>query len=223
MYGGLMIRVLICDDQDVVTEGLRVILGTSPDIEVVGIAHDGAEAVDLVPTARPDVVLMDLKMPGVNGIQATRQIKDRYAGVRVLVLTTYDADEWVFDAIRSGADGYLLKDTPRQDLVAAIKGTFAGHTHVDPGVAGKLFDHIAQTSPAAPDTAVASALTERELDVLRLLARGLSNADIAKRLFLSEGTVRNYVSAVLAKLDVTDRTQAAVLALRYGLVDLSEV
>jgi len=223
MYGGLMIRVLICDDQDVVTEGLRVILGTSPDIEVVGIAHDGAEAVDLVPTARPDVVLMDLKMPGVNGIQATRQIKDRYAGVRVLVLTTYDADEWVFDAIRSGADGYLLKDTPRQDLVAAIKGTFAGHTHVDPGVAGKLFDHIAQTSPAAPDTAVVNALTERELDVLRLLARGLSNADIAKRLFLSEGTVRNYVSAVLAKLDVTDRTQAAVLALRYGLVDLSEV
>jgi len=218
-----MIRVLICDDQDVVTEGLRAILGTSPDIEVVGVAHDGAEAVDLTPVVRPDVVLMDLKMPGVNGIQATRQIKDRYPGVRVLVLTTYDADEWVFDAIRSGADGYLLKDTPRQDLVAAIKGTSAGHTHVDPGVAGKLFDHIAQTSPAAPDTAVVSALTERELDVLRLLARGLSNADIAKRLFLSEGTVRNYVSAVLAKLDVTDRTQAAVLALRYGLVDLSEV
>ncbi len=218
-----MIRVLICDDQDVVTEGLRVILGTSPDIEVVGIAHDGAEAVALVPTARPDVALMDLKMPGVNGIQATRQIKDYYPHVRVLVLTTYDADEWVFDAIRSGADGYLLKDTPRQDLVAAIKGTSAGHTHVDPGVAGKLFDHIAQTSPAAPNTAVVNALTERELDVLRLLARGLSNADIAKRLFLSEGTVRNYVSAVLAKLDVTDRTQAAVLALRYGLVDLNEV
>ncbi len=217
-----MIRVLICDDQDVVTEGLRVILGTSPDIEVVGIAHDGAEAVALVPTARPDVALMDLKMPGVNGIQATRQIKDHYPHVRVLVLTTYDADEWVFDAIRSGADGYLLKDTPRQDLVAAIKGTSAGHTHVDPGVAGKLFDHIAQTSPAAPNTAVVNALTERELDVLRLLARGLSNADIAKRLFLSEGTVRNYVSAVLAKLDVTDRTQAAVLALRYGLVDLSD-
>ena len=218
-----MVRVLICDDQDVVTEGLRVILGTSPDIEVVGIAHDGAEAVDLAPSARPDVVLMDLKMPGVNGIQATRQIKDRYPGVRVLVLTTYDADEWVFDAIRSGADGYLLKDTPRQELIAAIKGTAEGKTHVDPTVAGKLFDRIAQTSPTAPDTAVVSALSERELDVLRLLARGLSNADIAKRLFLSEGTVRNYVSAVLAKLDVTDRTQAAVLALRYGLVDLSEV
>lgn len=218
-----MIRVLICDDQDVVTEGLRAILGTSPDIDVVGIAHDGAEAVERVPSARPDVVLMDLKMPGVNGIQATRQIKDHYPGVRVLVLTTYDADEWVFDAIRSGADGYLLKDTPRQDLVAAIKGTFTGGTHVDPAVAGKLFDHVAQTSPAAPDTAIVRSLSERELDVLRLLARGLSNADIARRLFLSEGTVRNYVSAVLAKLDVTDRTQAAVLALRYGLVDLSEV
>lgn len=217
-----MIRVLICDDQDIVIEGLCAILGTSPDITVVGIAHDGAEAVERVPSVRPDVVLMDLKMPGVSGIQATRQIKDRYPGVRVLVLTTYDADEWVFDAIRSGADGYLLKDTPRQDLVAAIKGTFAGATHVDPAVAGKLFDHIAQTSPAAPDTAIVRSLSERELDVLRLLARGLSNADIARRLYLSEGTVRNYVSAVLAKLDVTDRTQAAVLALRYGLVDLSD-
>ena len=218
-----MIRVLLCDDQEVVTEGLRAILGTSPDIEVVGIAHDGAEAIELVPATEPDVVLMDLKMPGVNGIQATRVICDQYTDVRVLVLTTYDADEWVFDAIRSGAAGYLLKDTPRRELIDAIKGTVEGQTHVDPSVAGKLFDHVTQQQAPLVNTAVVQSLSDRELDVLRLLARGLSNAGIAKRLFLSEGTVRNYVSAVLTKLDVADRTQAAVLALRYGLVDLSEV
>lgn len=218
-----MIRVLLCDDQEVVTEGLRVILGTSPDIEVVGIAHDGAEAVDLVSTTLPDVVLMDLKMPGVNGIQATREIRDHYPHVRVLILTTYDADEWVFDAIRSGAGGYLLKDTPRRELISAIKGTVEGKTHVDPSVAGKLFDRVTQQQAPPVNTAVVQALSDRELDVLRLLARGLSNADIAKRLFLSEGTVRNYVSGVLTKLDVAGRTQAAVLALRYGLVDLREV
>jgi len=214
-----MIRVLICDDQDVVTEGLRVILGTAPEIEVVGVAHDGAEAVEMVGRRRPDVVLMDLKMPGVNGIQATRQIGERYPDVRVLVLTTYDADEWVFDAIRSGARGYLLKDTPRQELIAAIRGTAEGKTHVDPAVAGKLFAHVAQGQSLPVDTSVVQALSEREVEVLRLLARGLSNADIAARLYLSEGTVRNYVSAILSKLDVADRTQAAVLALRYGLVD----
>jgi len=149
-------------------------------------------------------------------------LRERYPQVRVLVLTTYDADEWVFDAIRSGAAGYLLKDTPREALVDAIKGTVEGDTHVDPGVAGKLFAKIA-SSPASPDTSVADSLSEREREVLRLLARGLTNADIAERLHLSEGTVRNYVSAVLAKLDVSDRTQAAVIALRYGLVDLSEI
>ncbi|MBN2002790.1 MAG: response regulator transcription factor [Anaerolineae bacterium] len=214
-----MIRVLICDDQDMVTEGLRVILGTAPEIEVAGVAHDGAEAVEKAATLRPDVILMDLKMPGVNGIQATRQICDHDPDARVLVLTTYDADEWVFDAIRSGACGYLLKDTPRRELIAAIHGTFEGKTHVDPTVAGKLFAHVTQTVTSPADTAMIQDLSERELDVLRLLARGMSNGDIARHLFLSEGTVRNYVSAVLAKLHVADRTQAAVLALRYGLAE----
>ena len=212
-----MIRVLICDDQDVVREGLRAILSTAPGIEVVGEASDGDEALELVPQTKPDVVLMDLKMPGMNGVQATRAICNRYPDVRVLVLTTYDADEWVFDAIRSGAAGYLLKDTPRAGLIEAIKGTAAGKTHVDPAVAGRLFAQVAQVA-APPRTSVADELSPRELDVLRLLARGLSNADIAQRLYLSEGTVRNYVSAILAKLDVSDRTQAAVLALRHGLV-----
>ena len=218
-----MIRVLICDDQDVVLEGLQAILRTAPGIEVVGVTHDGAEALDLVPETRPDVVLMDLKMPGVNGIQATHQIRGGYPEVRVLVLTTYDADEWVFDAIRGGASGYLLKDTPREELIAAIKGTAAGKTYVDPGVARMLFTRIAQPTAAAPETSIGESLTDREREVLRLVARGFSNADIAGRLYLSEGTVKNYVSSVFTKLGVSDRTQAAVIALRYGLVDLSEI
>ncbi len=215
------IRVLICDDQVVVCEGLKAILSTAPGIEVVGIANDGAEALEMIPHARPDIALMDLKMPIMNGIEATRQIRAQYPDIRVLVLTTYDIDEWVFDAIRSGAAGYLLKDSPRETLVTAIKGTLDGKTYVDPGIAGKLFQQIGH-STAAHDPEVMKTLSERELDVLRLLARGLSNADIAQRLFLSEGTVRNYVSSIFAKLNVSDRTQAAVMALRAGLTDLSE-
>ncbi len=216
-----MIRVLICDDQTIVSEGLRVILGADSEIEVVGIANDGAEALELMPQVEPDIVLMDLKMPVMNGIQATRLIRQQYPDVPVLVLTTYDADEWVFDAIRSGAAGYLLKDTPRTALIAAVKGTAAGKTHVDPAVAGKLFTHIGQGAPPL-DSSMAESLTERERDVLRLLASGLSNTNIAERLCLSEGTVRNYVSSIFAKLGVSDRTQAAVIALRYGLADLSQ-
>jgi NarL family two-component system response regulator LiaR len=214
-----MIRVLICDDQAIVCEGLQAILSTAPDIEVVGTAHDGAQAVEMVARAQPDVVLMDLKMPVMNGVQATRLIRERHPDVRVLVLTTYDADEWVFDAVRSGASGYLLKDAPREKLIEAIRDTAAGKTPVDPGVAGKLFAQVAQGA-VPPDTNIAEELSEREREVLGLLARGLTNAEIAERLYLSEGTVRNYVSAILAKLDVAGRTQAAVLALRHGLADL---
>jgi DNA-binding NarL/FixJ family response regulator len=218
-----MIRVLICDDQWIVCEGLEAILNDDPEIEVVGIAHDGATALDLIPEVRPDVILMDLKMPGMNGIQTTLEIGEQYPDVKVLVLTTYGDDDWVFDAIRSGAAGYLLKGTPRSSLIAAVKGTAAGETHVDPAVAGRLFEHVAQGSVSAADTTLIDTLSERELDVLRLLARGLTNAEIANRLYLSPGTVRNYVSSVLTKLQVADRTQAAVLAIRYGLVDLGEL
>jgi DNA-binding NarL/FixJ family response regulator len=217
-----VIRVFICDDQWIVCEGLEAILETDPELKVVGIAHNGAEALERIPETEPDVVLMDLKMPGMNGIQATRQISELYPHIRVLVLTTYGADEWVFDAIRSGAAGFLLKGTPRVSLIEAIKGTAAGQTHVDPAVAGRLFDRIAQSRAPSADTTLVDSLSEREMDVLRLLARGFSNAEIAERLSLSQGTVRNYVSAVLAKLEVSDRTQAAVMALRYGLVDLSD-
>jgi len=213
-----MIRVLIVDDQDVVCDGLRAILGTAPEIEVIGVAGNGVEAVELVEKDPPHIVLMDLNMPVMNGIQATRKICERFPAVRVLALTTYDADEWVFDSIRAGASGYLLKGTPRADLINAIVGTAAGQTFVDPGVAGKLFTHVAGVN-IEHDSTVAESLSPRELDVLRLLANGRSNTDIAAELFLSEGTVRNYVSAIFAKLGVTDRTQAAVIALRHGLVD----
>jgi len=216
-----MIRVLICDDQDVILEGLQTILRSASEIEVVGVAHDGAEALETIPHVQPDVVLMDLKMPGMNGIQATREIGDQFPGVRVLVLTTYDADEWVFDAIRSGAAGYLLKDAPRQDLIAAVKGTAAGKSHIDPNVAGKLLNHISRTA-VMPESSIADTLSERERAILKLLAHGLSNTDIAQRLYLSEGTVKNYISSILDKLGVSDRIQAAVIALRYGLADLNE-
>jgi two-component system, NarL family, response regulator LiaR len=212
-----MIRVLICDDQEVVCEGLRAILGTDPDLEVIGISNNGEEAIQRIEKLPPDVVLMDLKMPIMNGVQATRIIRDRFPQVRVLVLTTYDADEWVFDAIRNGASGYLLKDTPSEQLISAIKDTAAGKTHVDSSIAGKLFNHIAQITPE-PEPGVIKLLSEREIEILRLIGRGFSNGEIAHQLFLSEGTVRNYVSSIFSKLDVSDRTQAALLAVRNGLV-----
>ena len=216
-----MIRLMICDDQEIVCEGLQKILSADAEIEVVGAAANGAEALDLVAELQPDLVLMDLKMPVMNGIQATQKIRQRFPKVRVLVLTTYDDDEWIFDAIRSGASGYLLKDTPRSDLIAAIKGTVAGNAYVDPSITPKLLNSIAQGMPQ-PRQVEAPKLSDREREILELLARGLSNADIASRLYLTEGTIRNYTSAVFSKLGVSDRTQAAIAALRYGLVSLNE-
>ena len=209
-------RVIICDDQAIVRDGLELLLNLERDIEVVGLAQDGAEAVELVAQHQPDLILMDLKMPGMNGIEATRQIRTHCPEVKVLVLTTYDDDEWVFDAIRAGAAGYLLKDTPRAEVIKAVRGTVAGQSFVDPQVTGKLLQQVA-SQQEHPATHITDKLTEREEDVLRLLAKGLTNADIAARLYLSEGTVRNHISAILAKLGVSDRTQAAVIAIQHGL------
>jgi DNA-binding NarL/FixJ family response regulator len=209
-------KVLICDDQAVVRDGLELLLKLESDLDVVGLASDGAEAVELAEKHVPDLVLMDLKMPIMNGIEATRRIRSRFPETKVLVLTTYDDDEWVFDAVRAGASGYLLKDTPREEIVKAIRGTLAGKSFVDPDVAGKLLGQIS-SAQTQPETLLTGKLTEREVDVLRLLARGFSNPDIATELCLSEGTVRNHVSAILAKLEVSDRTQAAVIAIQHGL------
>jgi DNA-binding NarL/FixJ family response regulator len=210
-------RVIICDDQALIREGLEMILKLDANIEVVGLAQDGAEAVELAEEKKPDLVLMDLKMPGMNGVEATRRIHLNYPDIKILILTTYDDDSWLFDAIRAGASGYLLKDTPREDVIKAIKGTSEGRTYLDPTVAGKLLSQFADHQ-TQPSSLITDKLTEREADVLRLLARGLSNNDIAERLALSEGTVRNYISTILAKLGLSDRTQAAIVAIQHGLV-----
>jgi DNA-binding NarL/FixJ family response regulator len=214
-----MIRVLICDDQAIARHGLQMILSTAPDLQIVGQAQDGQEAVDLTAQHQPDLVLMDLKMPRVNGVQATRLIRQRFPTVQVLVLTTYDADEWVFDAVRAGANGYLLKDTPPAQLIAAIRNTVEGKTPVDPSVAGKLFNNFAK-QPSPPTTTLVEKFSGREIEVLRLMAEGFTNAEIGAQIHLSEGTIRNYISTILDKLSVKDRTQAVVTAIRYGLINV---
>jgi DNA-binding NarL/FixJ family response regulator len=211
-------RVLICDDQAIIRHGLEMLLTLEPDIEVVGVAEDGNEALLLVARSAPDLVIMDLKMPGMNGVEATRQIRSRYPATRVLVLTTYDDDQWLFDALRAGASGYVLKDTPRDDLIKAIRGTAAGKTYIDPDVAGRLVEQLTSRSVQSVSLLTAK-LTDREVDVLRLIASGYNNVAIAGRLHLSEGTVRNHVSTIIAKLEVADRTQAALLAVRHGLIE----
>lgn len=211
-----MIRVLVCDDQAVVRDGLQAILGTDPRLEVVGTAQNGQEALSQAQRLRPDVVLMDLKMPVMSGVQATQAIRLECNATRILILTTFDSDEWVFDAIRAGACGYLLKDSPRDVLIEAIVDAHRGATPVDPTVAGKLFDLVAKGPPVSASPRL-DRLSDREREILGHLAQGLSNAQIAHCIFLSEGTVRNHVSSLLSKLGVKDRTQAAILAVRHGL------
>jgi DNA-binding NarL/FixJ family response regulator len=214
-----MIRVLICDDQTVVREGLAAILSTDPEIQVVGLAGHGQEALALIPETRPDVVLMDLKMPVMNGVQTTQRLRRDHPGVYVLVLTTYADEEWVLDAVRAGAAGYLLKDSRRDELLAAVKGTAEGRAYLDPAVAGKVMQQAAVgPPPSKPAEVWTEPMTERELDILHLLVEGYSNPEIAGRLHLAQGTVRNYVSTIFQKLGVSDRTQAVVVALQRGLV-----
>lgn len=221
-----MIRVLIVDDQDVVRQGLRVILNHETGIEVVGTAANGQEAVDQTAQLKPAVVLMDLKMPVLNGIQATRAIVEKFSQTKVIVLTTYSADEWVFDALRAGACSYLLKDSDSADIVRAIRGAVEGEATIDPAIAGRVlaeFNRLVANQPVAKQNAefpAIESLTERELVVLQQLANGKPNREIAETLSLSEGTVKNYVSTILSKLQVNDRTQAAILALKRGLARL---
>ena len=214
-----MIKILIADDQEIVCEGLKKILQSDPEIKVIGIANNGQQALDLVHHQTPDLVLMDLQMPIMNGVQAIRQLRKTHPDLPVIVLTTYMDDKWLFDAIRAGATGYLLKDSPRQELIDAIKGTLSGNVYLDPSVARKVLDSVA-TSPEPIESDENFDLSQRERDILQLLVEGLSNAEIAHRLYLSEGTVRNYLSRLFVKLDVSDRTLAVVVALRRGLVSL---
>jgi DNA-binding NarL/FixJ family response regulator len=215
----MSIRVLLADDQALVRGGFRMILDAKEDVDVVGEAQDGAEAVRLVHETKPDVVLMDVQMPGTDGIEATRQIVAAGSPARVIVLTTHDVDEYVFAALRAGASGFMLKDVRPPELVEAIRVVARGDALLAPTVTRRLLDHFADALPGAdakvPDLAE---LTEREVEVLRLVALALSNAEIAGRLVLTEATVKTHVSSVLRKLGLRDRVQAVVLAYDVGLV-----
>jgi DNA-binding NarL/FixJ family response regulator len=215
----LTIRVLLCDDQALVRSGFRMILDARDDIDVVGEAEDGRKAIELARQVDPDVVLMDVRMPDVDGIEATRRLVAAGSGARILILTTFDLDEYVYEALRAGASGFLLKDVQPAQLVDGIRVVAAGEALLAPSITRRLLDRFADTLPgddAAPPAL--EALTERELEVLKLLARGLSNAELAEQLFLSETTVKSHISSVLRKLDLRDRVQAVVLAYEAGLV-----
>jgi DNA-binding NarL/FixJ family response regulator len=212
------IRVLICDDQALVRGGFRAILETRPDLEVVGEAENGVEAVALAERRRPDVILMDIRMPILDGVEATRQLVAKGSSARILILTTFDLDEYVHAAIRAGASGFLLKDVKPADLVQAIHVVAAGDALLAPSVTRRLLDRFATTLPVGDQTAQALAeLTTRETEVLRLLAGGLSNAEIAARLVVSEATVKTHISSMLRKLGLRDRVQAVIFAYETGL------
>src|SRR5262244_3749454 len=213
------IRILLVDDQPLFREGLRTLLSVHSDFEVVGEAGNGEEALRLARHLMPSVVLMDLQMPAMDGVTATRRLRNDQPDCRVIVLTTFDDDEMVFDGLRAGAVGYLLKDAPSEKLAEAIRVAARGETFLQPSVAAKVVAEFARLSnrkitiPAALEP-----LSERELEILRLIARGASNREIADALFLAEGTVKNYVTNILDKLDVRDRTQAALKARESDLI-----
>ena len=215
-----MIRVALADDQALIREGLRFQLSAEPDIEVVGTASDGEQAVALAVAERPDVLVMDIRMPVLDGIAATRRLLGdaRAAGTRVLVLTTFHLDDYVYDALRAGASGFLLKDATPEQVLTAVRTLAAGEALLSPVVTTRLIaDFVRQQPPHAPSTRPA-VLTEREREVLRLVARGLSNAELAERLCLSHATVKTHVSRVLGKLELHDRAQLVVFAYETGMV-----
>ncbi|MGH3458122.1 response regulator [Aeromicrobium sp.] len=210
----MRIKVLIADDQALVRTGFRKILESEPDLDVVGEAGDGGEAVDAAMRLRPDVVLMDIRMPRVDGLEATQRLAGR---TRVLILTTFDLNEYVYEALRYGASGFLLKDAPADQLVTAIRVVAAGEALLAPSITRRLIEEFAHRPPPNTRPGQLRALSPRELDVLRLVARGLSNAEIADELFLGDATVKTHVSRILHKLALRDRVQAVVLAYESGL------
>jgi DNA-binding NarL/FixJ family response regulator len=204
-----MIRLLLVDDQGIVREGLRSLLDAKPDLEVIGEAENGQQAVEQALALQPDVILMDVRMPIMDGVAATKQLQQQAPHLKVLVLTTFDEDDYVARAMRHGAKGYLLKDTPSDELAAAIRAVQKGYTHLGPGLFDKVMMAPSETPLLPPEI---KELTPRELEVLQLIAMGKSNREIADTLFISERTVKNHVNSILRRLNLRDRTQAAILA-----------
>lgn len=209
-----MIKVLLVDDQSLIRQGLRALLELEQDLEIVGEAENGENALDLVAELQPDVVLLDIRMPIMDGVAATKEIQKRFPGIKVLVLTTFDDDEYVTAALQNGAMGYLLKDTPSEELAVAIRAVHKGYTQLGPGIVRKLLTQFPGTTPTQSPPAPPSLaeLTPREKEVLRLIATGASNREIAQELYISEGTVKNHVTNILNRLNLRDRTQAAIFA-----------
>jgi DNA-binding NarL/FixJ family response regulator len=213
-----VIRILIADDQELVRTGFRVVLDAEPDLEVVGEAADGFAALDAAETLRPDVVLMDIRMPNLDGIEATRRIAAGNGAPRILILTTFDLDDYVYEALRAGASGFLLKDARAEELRQAVRMVASGDALLSPTITRRLIESYTRRPPATLHPAALAELTPRELEVLRLVARGLSNADIARELVVGDATVKTHVARIFSKLDLHDRAQAVVLAYESGLV-----
>jgi DNA-binding NarL/FixJ family response regulator len=210
--------VLVADDQELVRAGFRMILETQADIQVAGEAGDGVEAVAATRRLRPDVVLMDIRMPNLDGLQATKQVVAAGSGSRVVILTTFDLDEYVYQALAAGASGFLLKNAPPEQLISAVRVIAAGDGLLSPQVTRRVIEQFTRLPPPPSDSAALEGLTDREREVLKLIARGLSNAEIAAQLFVSDATVKSHVAHLLAKLQLRDRVQAVVLAYESGLI-----
>jgi DNA-binding NarL/FixJ family response regulator len=220
-----MIRVLLVDDQTLIRQGIAMLLELEPDLEVVGAVGDGRAAIEAVERLRPDVVLMDVRMPEMDGVTATRELHRRFPDVGVIILTTFDDDEYIFEGLKAGARGYLLKDISSEEMAEAVRTVARGEALIQPSIARKVvaeFSRLAAGSPPAPERSplkLPATLTDRELDVLKALARGMSNKEIAAALVITEGTVKTHISNILAKLDVRDRTQAVLKAQQLRLLE----
>jgi DNA-binding NarL/FixJ family response regulator len=214
-----VISVLIADDQDLVREGLRMMLEAEPDLAVAGEAGDGSQALAQARLLDPDVILMDVRMPGMNGIEATARLVQAGSRARILMLTTFDLDEYVYQALKAGAGGFLLKDASREQLTGAVRTVAVGETLLAPAITRRLIEDFCRgPAPGSPVAGAAGGLSERELGVVQLVAQGLSNAEIAARLYLSEATVKSHIARILAKLGLRDRVQVAIYAYEHGIV-----
>ena len=215
-----MIKLLLADDQDILTEGLKLILGAEEDIEIVGTANNGKKAYELCRIRKPDVVLMDIQMPEVNGVEATEMIKKEFPNIKIIVLTTFNDDEYIYDALKNGASGYLLKDTSPVEILKAVRTVYNGGALIQSEVAVKVIDKFSQLAKKTEDKHIdskAELLTDREIEICRLIAEGKNNKEISGELFLSQGTVKNHITKILIKLDLRDRTQLAIFSINNEL------